>query len=332
MQASIEKIYGLLYHKIQYSHLGKRNEKEKTMNKFYEKLQMAIDNTLVFRNEPMSKHTTFRVGGIADCLVQVDSVETLQRVYLLCKEYEVPYYIIGNGSNLLVGDKGVRGVVIEICSKMNNVVCDGTWITAESGALLSRVAKVALEQELAGLEFAAGIPGTLGGAVVMNAGAYGGEIKDVVKQVTVLNVDGEIEELEVDQLELGYRRSNLQSKQQIVLKVKMELSQGKKEDIKRVMDDLKVQRVTKQPLEYPSGGSTFKRPEGYFAAKLIDDTGLRGYQVGGAQVSKKHCGFVVNKGNATAADITGLMDEIIEKVQKEHDVTLEPEIKKIGEF
>lgn len=302
------------------------------MQRFYEELKVLIDEKLINRDEKLSKHTTFRVGGPADFLVQVDSVESLQKVYLLCKEHKIPYYIIGNGSNLLVGDLGFRGVIIEICNKMNKVSCERDVITAEAGALLSKVARVALDHELTGLEFAAGIPGTLGGATVMNAGAYGGEMKDVIVSVTVLNEAGNMEEIPVESLALGYRTSNIERNHMIVLEVKLQLAEGNKESIQGRMDELKVQRVTKQPLEYPSGGSTFKRPEGYFAAKLIDDTGLRGFQVGGAQVSEKHCGFVINKGDATAQDIIDLMSEVSQRVEAKYSVTLEPEIKRIGEF
>lgn len=302
------------------------------MKNFYEKLKELIDEKLILKDEPMNKHTTFRVGGVADYLVQIDSIETLQQVCSICKTYEIPYYVIGNGSNLLVGDQGFRGVIIELCGKMNAVECDGNLITAQAGALLSKVARVALENALSGFEFAAGIPGTLGGAVVMNAGAYGGEMKDVIERVRVLNCEGEIEEFDGEQLELGYRTSNIERNQFIVLEVKLRLTAGVKEHIVERMEELKVQRVTKQPLEYPSGGSTFKRPEGYFAAKLIDDSGLRGFQVGGAQVSEKHCGFVINTGSATAADIVMLMHEVTKKVQAEYSVVLEPEIKRIGEF
>lgn len=302
------------------------------MQEFYNELYKSIDEKLISRDEPMSRHITFRVGGAAECLIQVDSIEVLRKAVLLCKEYQIPYYIIGNGSNLLVGDQGFKGVIIEICSKMNQVECKGEVIYAQAGALLSKVAKVALEHQLTGLEFAAGIPGTLGGAVVMNAGAYGGEMVDVIQGVTILTSQGLVEERSVEQLELGYRKSNIEENGWIVLAVQLALQAGDAEAIQARMDELKVQRVTKQPLEYPSGGSTFKRPEGYFAAKLIDDTALRGVQVGGAQVSEKHCGFVVNKGGATARDIVELMDMVIEKVQKEQQVTLEPEIKRIGEF
>lgn len=302
------------------------------MKEFKEELQLLIDEKLVMIDENMSRHTTFRVGGAADCLVQADGVEAIQSVCSLCKQHDIPYYVIGNGSNLLVGDKGFRGVIIEICNKMNEVRCEGNMVIAQAGALLSKVAKVALEHELAGFEFAAGIPGTLGGAVVMNAGAYGGEMKDVMQSITVLNQQGEIEEIAAEQLELGYRTSNIEKNQHIVLEVKLELVQGDRVSIQKQMDELKVQRVTKQPLEYPSGGSTFKRPEGYFAAKLIDDAGLCGFQVGGAQVSEKHCGFVINKESATASDIVELMRQVAKRVEEQYRVTLEPEIKRIGEF
>ncbi|MFI3171540.1 MAG: UDP-N-acetylmuramate dehydrogenase [Eubacteriales bacterium] len=302
------------------------------MYSFQEELFTKVDDKNINVNEPMSKHTTFRIGGIADYYIRINSNEMLQNVIGLCKTYSVPFYIVGNGSNLLVGDGGFRGVIIEIASAMNEITCDGDIIYAQAGALLSRVARVALDQELGGFEFAAGIPGTIGGAVVMNAGAYGGEIKDVIVSATVLDTEGIIREWTQEELKLGYRRSAISSEGGIVVGVKIQLAKETKETIQRKMDELKEQRVTKQPLEYPSAGSTFKRPEGYFAAKLIDDTKLRGLQVGGAQVSEKHCGFVVNKGNATAADVCFLMSQVQEKVYKEHGVKLEPEIKKIGEF
>lgn len=299
---------------------------------FYNELIQIIDKERVLVDEPMKKHTTFRVGGAADYFVMPKSTEEVKRVVALCKKENLPYYILGNGSNLLVGDKGYRGVIIQIYKEMNKITVDGDKIYAQAGALLSKVGSMALEAGLTGFEFAAGIPGAVGGAVVMNAGAYGGEMKDVLASATVLTQDGEVLKLSNEELELGYRTSVVAKKNYIVLEAEYQLQAGDKAAIRARMDELKVQRVTKQPLEYASAGSTFKRPEGYFAGKLIQDAGLRGFQVGGAQVSEKHCGFVINKGDATAADIVELMKQVSEKVFQEFGVTLEPEVKRLGEF
>ena len=223
-------------------------------------------------------------------------------------------------------------MIIQIFKQMNQVDVEGETIHAQAGALLSAVASKALDERLTGFEFAAGIPGTLGGACVMNAGAYGGEMKDVLKEVTVLTKEGEVLTLQKEQLELGYRTSVIAKKGYIVLEAVLGLSFGKKEEIKALMDELKEKRVSKQPLEYPSAGSTFKRPEGYFAGKLIQDAGLRGFRVGGAQVSEKHCGFVINRENATAADVNELMRQVSENVEEKFGVRLEPEVKRLGEF
>ena len=298
----------------------------------YHQLIQIIDKDRVLVDEPMRKHTTFRVGGNADYFVMPRTTQEIQQVVALCKNENLPYYILGNGSNLLVGDKGYRGVIIQIYKEMNKITVEGECIRAQAGALLSKVGSVALEAELAGFEFAAGIPGAVGGAVVMNAGAYGGEMKDILASATVLTEDGTILTLKNEELELGYRTSIIAKKNYIVLEAKYQLQRGDKIEIREKMDELKKQRVTKQPLEYPSAGSTFKRPEGYFAGKLIQDAGLRGFQVGGAQVSEKHCGFVINKGDATAADIVELMTQVSEKVYREFGVTLEPEVKRLGEF
>ena len=244
----------------------------------------------------------------------------------------MPYYIVGNGSNLLVSDKGYEGVIIQIFKAMNQITVDGEMITAQAGALLSAVASRALDAELTGFEFAAGIPGTLGGACVMNAGAYGGEMKDVLENVTVLTEDGEFVTLAKEKLELGYRTSVIAKKGYIVVEAEIRLKKGNPAEIKAYMDELREKRVSKQPLEYPSAGSTFKRPEGYFAGKLIQDADLRGFQVGGAQVSEKHCGFVINKDNATASDVVELMRQVSQKVEEKFGVTLEPEVKRLGEF
>lgn len=299
---------------------------------FYNELIQIIDKERVLLDEPMKKHTTFRVGGDADYFVMPRTTVEVKGVVALCQKENLPYYILGNGSNLLVGDKGYRGVIIQIYKEMNEITVEGDRIRVQAGALLSKVGSVALEAGLTGFEFAAGIPGAVGGAVVMNAGAYGGEMKDILASATVLTQDGEVLKLSNEELELGYRTSVVAKNNYVVLEAEYQLQVGDKAAIRARMDELKVQRVTKQPLEYPSAGSTFKRPEGYFAGKLIQDAGLRGFQVGGAQVSEKHCGFVVNKDNATAADIVELMNQVSEKVFQEFGVTLEPEVKRLGEF
>ena len=280
----------------------------------------------------MASHTTFRIGGPADYFVLPETVEELANVLKLCKEEQVPYFILGNGSNLLVGDKGFRGVVIQLYKNFDGLQIEGTTVTAKAGAMLIRVAKESGRAGLTGLEFASGIPGTIGGAMVMNAGAYGGEMKDVVTAVTVLTKDGEIKTLTGEEMNFRYRGSVVEDEAYIVLEAVMELQEGNLEEIQARIDELSVQRRTKQPIEFPSAGSTFKRPEGYFAGKLIQDADLRGYQVGGAQVSEKHCGFVINAGGATAADVMQLMQDVSDKVQAQFGVALEPEVKRIGEF
>ena len=299
--------------------------------KFIETLQQIVGEENIRKNEPMSAHTTFRVGGPADIMVWPKG-EALAEVIRICKEQEVPYYIVGNGSNLLVGDGGIRGLVIAIGKGQDDISVDGEYVVAGAGALLSKTANVAAEHGLGGMEFAAGIPGTIGGAVVMNAGAYGGEMKDIIERVTVVDKSGNEKELTLEELELGYRTSCIPKNGYVVEKAVLRLAAADKAAIKARMDELKEMRVSKQPLEYPSAGSTFKRPEGYFAGKLIMDAGLRGYQVGGAQVSEKHCGFVINRGGATAADICKLMADVNAEVEKQFGVTLKPEVKRIGEF
>ena len=297
-----------------------------------EKLQKLLGEAKVLVNEPMASHTTFRIGGPADYFVMPQTAKELAEVLKLCKEETMPYFILGNGSNLLVGDKGFRGVVIQLYKNFDGIQIDGTTVTAKAGAMLIRVAKEAAKAGLTGLEFASGIPGTIGGAMVMNAGAYGGEMKDVVTAVTVLTKDGEIKTLTGEEMNFRYRGSVVEDEGYIVLESVMELKNGNPEEIQLRIEELSIQRKTKQPIEYPSAGSTFKRPEGYFAGKLIQDSGLRGYQVGGAQVSEKHCGFVINAGGATAADVMQLMQDVSDKVNAQFGVTLEPEVKRIGEF
>ena len=298
---------------------------------FFTELKNVTGDSGIFFKEPMKKHTTFRVGGPADVLVCPDET-ALAAVLGLCRQYDVPYTLIGNGSNLLVGDKGIRGVVIEMTEPMAAIEVNGTKITAQAGAMLSKIANTAAANGLGGMEFAAGIPGSVGGAVVMNAGAYGGEIKDIIEKAYVLDENGKQLELSKEELDLSYRHSCIPEKKYIVTKVVLELQPQDEAVIRSKMKELSEKRAEKQPLQYPSAGSTFKRPEGYFAGKLIMDAGLRGYQVGGAQVSEKHCGFVINKGEATAADICRLMQDVSDKVQAQFGVVLEPEVKMIGEF
>lgn len=296
------------------------------------KLQDIVGSDNIVSDEPMRKHTTFRIGGNADIFVRPESKEQIAEILRLCRKQDVPYFILGNGSNLLVGDRGFRGVVINIMDNMNDIKVDGGIIKAQAGAMLIKVSRAARDNSLTGLEFASGIPGTIGGAIYMNAGAYGGEMKDVVTQVTAMDAEGEIYTFGTDELEFSYRHSVIQQRNLIVLDVTMKLAAGDQKIIDDRMSELAVARRTKQPLEYPSAGSTFKRPEGYFAGKLIMDAGLRGYRVGDAQVSEKHCGFVVNRGNATADDVIKLIDDVKARVSEEYDVVLEPEVRMIGEF
>ncbi|MDY5986227.1 UDP-N-acetylmuramate dehydrogenase [Sporofaciens sp. SGI.106] len=298
----------------------------------YEKLAAVLGQEKVLAEEPMKKHTTFRVGGPADLFVMPSSEEEVKAAAAICDEEKVPYYIVGNGSNLLVSDKGYRGVIIQLYKEMSRIRVEDNVIYAQAGASLAKIANTALESSLTGFEFAAGIPGTIGGACVMNAGAYGGEMKDVLLEVRVMTSDGEVIVLPKEKLELGYRTSVIAKEGYIVLEAAIELRPGEQETIRTYMEELREKRTSKQPLEYPSAGSTFKRPEGYFAGKLIQDAGLRGFQVGGAQVSEKHCGFVINAHEATAADIVSLMDQVSGRVREQFGVVLEPEVKKLGEF
>ena len=297
----------------------------------YNELCSIIGENNVLRDEPMSSHTTFRIGGPADYFVMPSSAGEIRRITELCTDQKIPYYVIGNGSNLLVGDKGYRGVIIQVFKNMRDIQVEGETVRAQAGALLSKVA-AAYEAELEGFEFASGIPGTLGGAVRMNAGAYGGEIKHVLKSAEVLTPEGEVLTLSAEEMKLGYRTSIVSKMDYVVLGAELSLKKGKKEEIRAKMDELKEKRVSKQPLEYGSAGSTFKRPEGYFAGKLIEDAGLRGFRVGNAQVSEKHCGFVINLGGATAREVSELMESVVRKVEAASGVRLEPEVKRIGEF
>ena len=282
--------------------------------------------------EPMSNHTTFRSGGPAEAYVCPGNEDELGKVICMCREHDIPWNVLGNGSNLLVSDRGIKGVGIAMEGNWCYAGAEGSVIRAGAGELLGRVARVALDHCLTGMEFAAGIPGSVGGALVMNAGAYGSEIKNILKSARVMTNEGEVLELSVDELELGYRTSCIPKKNYIVLEAVFELNKGSKEAISSQMRELAGKRREKQPLEYPSAGSTFKRPEGYFAAKLIEDAGLKGFSVGGAMVSEKHSGFVINYNDATASDVMELCRQVREKVKALSGVELEMEVKRLGEF
>lgn len=304
---------------------------------FYAELLNIVGKDNVLREEPLCLHTTLKIGGSADFLVKPVSEEELSALLRCCKKYAVPHFILGNGSNLLVSDSGYRGVVIKLW-KTGDAVCvrEGTAgrtvVRIAAGTMLSRAAMAVANMGLQGFAFAAGIPGTLGGAVVMNAGAYGGEIKDCIISARVMDSDGNVSELTKEELKLGYRTSVIQGTDLIVLDAEFSFEPGNKEAILSEIEELNRRRREKQPLEYPSAGSTFKRPEGYFAGKLIMDAGLAGYRVGDAMVSEKHCGFVINSGNATATDFYRLMQEVSAKVKEEFGVTLEPEVCLLGDF
>ena len=281
--------------------------------------------------EPMTKHTSFHIGGPAELMAQPQSEAELQSLLLKAAEAAVPVTLVGNGSNLLVRDKGIRGLVIKLGSMLRDIKVSGNVLTFGSGVSLAQASKKAAELGLSGMEFAVGIPGSIGGAVYMNAGAYDGEMSKVVKSVRVMNAAGEVSELSADELDFGYRHSALQGSGKIVTSVTVELAAGDKQAIAEKMADFSNRRITKQPLELPSAGSMFKRPPGYFAGTLIDQTGLKGYTVGGAQVSTKHAGFVVNIGGATAADVLQLISDVQAKVFAAHGVNLDHEVLVLGE-
>ena len=306
-------------------------------NRIYDLISNVVGNKNVIIDEPMCNHTTFKVGGNADIFVTPHTIDSIKHIIDICKNEKIDYYIIGKGSNLLVGDKGYRGVIICIYNTLDNVkVVDDnesmSRVIAGAGIALSKLANVIADYSLEGFEFASGIPGTLGGAVTMNAGAYGGEIKDCIVSATVMDHDGNVTNIDKENLDLSYRHSIIMAEQYIVLEAKFIFKKGNKNDIHNKMLDLNQRRKEKQPLEYPSAGSTFKRPEGYFAGKLIMDSGLAGYTVGGACVSTKHCGFVINKDNAKAKDIRELMENVDSIVYEKYGVHLEPEVRMIGEF
>lgn len=298
----------------------------------YDYIKTIIPRERILFHEPMSKYTTFRVGGEAECILVVQNEDELARLIPYLNRIEQEYFILGNGSNLLVGDKGYRGMVVKFGEEMEQIQVEGTRVTVKAGAFLSKVAMTAKQHSLTGLEFAAGIPGSIGGGIVMNAGAYEGEMKQVVESVRVMDRDGQILTLDNDTMEFGYRTSIIKNRPFIVVEVVLQLAEGDQEKIAAKMEELAVLRRSKQPLEYASAGSTFKRPEGYYAGKLIMDAGMRGYRIGGAQVSDKHCGFIVNTGKATAADIKEVIEEVQERVKERFHVMLEPEIVFLGDF
>ena len=281
-------------------------------------------------NAKMSEHIYFKVGGEVDILLNPSNVKQIKRTLQICNKNKIPFYVIGNGSNLLVKDGGIKGVVIKLCN-LKSIIRNGNEIKAESGALLRDVSAKAVQNSLTGFEFACGIPGSVGGAVFMNAGAYGGEINNVIKEAEVIDKDGNIMTLSKEELELGYRTSSVMKNGYIVLSAVFSLKSGEESKVKERVNELTMKREEKQPLEYPSAGSTFKRPEGYFAGKLIEDAGLKGFSIGGAAVSEKHSGFVINKGGATAKDILDLIAHIQSEVKKQFGVDLHPEVRIIGE-
>lgn len=296
-----------------------------------QKIFAGCTQKLMLVSEPMSKHTSFRIGGPADLIALPQNEEELRLLLYRAMKANVPVTLIGNGTNLLVRDKGIRGLVIKLGNMFNGIHVNGTEITFGSGLSLARASHTAADLSLSGLEFAVGIPGSIGGAVYMNAGAYGGEMAGVVKSVRVMDREGRITELEAGDLHFAYRFTSLQNTCYIVTSVTVSLKQGDKSAINAKMAELSEKRIAKQPLEMPSAGSMFKRPKGYYAGTLIEQTGLKGYTVGGAQVSLKHAGFVVNKGGATASDVLKLVKDVQDKVFAAHGVYLEPEVLVVGE-
>ncbi|MDE5698835.1 MAG: UDP-N-acetylmuramate dehydrogenase [Lachnospiraceae bacterium] len=311
---------------------------DKVKRQLYQRLSGVLQPEQILVNEKMSAHTTFRVGGEADIFVEIKSSAELAEVLAVLRSEGLSepgrdYILLGNGSNVLVSDSGIRGVVLHLSKEYGNIALDSTdhtVLVCEAGASLAAIAHRAYEYGLTGFEFAAGIPGSLGGAIVMNAGAYDGEMRHVVRRVRLMTPDAAVVEKSADEMHFSYRHSILKEEPLIVLDVAIALAPGDRQEIRAKMEDLASRRRDKQPLEYPSAGSTFKRPAGYFAAKLIEDAGLRGFSVGGAQVSEKHCGFVVNRDNATAADICTLIREVQKRVERSSQVTIEPEVILLG--
>ena len=296
------------------------------------KFEELIDRENVLTNESMKNHTTFKIGGPADIFLMPKTEEQIANVLKIAKENNYPVFILGNGSNLLVGDKGIRGAVLCLYKNLNRLEVSGDEIYAGAGVLLSAVSAMAANSGLSGFEFASGIPGTIGGAVYMNAGAYGPEMKDVIVSVRCMDGDGNIMELKNEECEFGYRRSCFTNGDMVILGCTIKLQHGNIDEIRATISDLTKRRVTKQPVEKPSAGSTFKRPEGYFAGTLIEEAGLKGKKCGGAEVSEKHAGFIINSGNATAKDVLDLIEFVKKTVFEKNGVMLEPEVKLVGEF
>ncbi|MEA4849679.1 MAG: UDP-N-acetylmuramate dehydrogenase [Clostridiaceae bacterium] len=286
----------------------------------------------ILYNEPMNNHTSFKLGGPVDIFIEPDDTEELAGAVKGLREKGIPYYIIGNGSNLLVSDKGLRGAVVKIGDKFGSVSINNNKVIAESGILLSALSKMAAKECLTGMEFASGIPGALGGAVTMNAGAYGGEMKDIIEWVEVLDKELVLKRLQNAEMKFGYRKSVIEPEKYIAIRCCIKLKKGNRDEISSRMAELTEKRKTKQPLHLPSAGSTFKRPEGHFAGRLIEDAGLKGFSIGGAQVSPLHCGFVVNNGNASAQEVYALIRHVQKTVFEKFNIMLEPEVKILGEF
>lgn len=304
----------------------------KNKTEFLTEAKKILTKGKIFENAPMKDYTTFRIGGPADFLILPSSMEEIRDILKLFAHYEIPYTILGNGSNVLVRDKGVRGAILKFDEPFSKIeLIDKIRIKAGAGASLKDVSEFAANNGLTGLEFAIGIPGSIGGAIFMNAGAYGGEMKNITVKVSSVSPDGDFCEFMQNELDLSYRHSIFQTNNHAIAEVELRLSEGDGETIRIKMQDLTKRREEKQPLEMPSAGSTFKRPTGYFAGTLIDETGLKGLRVGGAQVSEKHAGFVVNTGNATADDVMGLIEEVKRRVFEAHGVKLYPEVRIIGE-
>lgn len=302
-------------------------EKDSLLKEFIK----SISQESIRLDEPMKNHTSFKIGGPADVFISPRTIEEVRSAVGICRKNKIPFYIMGNGSNLLVKDKGFRGVIIQIYKNLSEVKIEENEVWAESGILLSALSKKIMAKSLTGFEFASGIPGTLGGAIYMNAGAYGGEIKQVFVSADIMDEEGKILTLSNEEMNLGYRSSILQKKEYIVLNAKLKFQKGNIEEIQERINYLTEQRTTKQPLNIPSAGSTFKRPEGYYAGKLIMDAGLRGYSIGGAQVSEKHCGFIINKENATAEDVLNLIKHIQNTIKEKFGVSMDTEVRVIGE-
>jgi len=297
----------------------------------YIEIEKIIDGSKVKYNEPMSRHTTLKVGGNADVLVIPENVEDVVNVLKFAKQNDIQVTVIGNGSKLLVLDKGIRGIVIKLASKFANVSVKGEYITVNAGMSLPRLAIIAKDNSLSGLEFAAGIPGNVGGAVYMNAGAYGSEMSNIIEEVTYIDDSLNVRTASNEECNFGYRKSLFRNNRSVILSTKLKLKSANKQDIEDLMRTNNEARKTKQPLEYPNAGSTFKRPEGYFVGKLIDDLGLKGYKIGDAEVSTKHAGFIVNKGNATANDVLELIKHITNEVKEKFDKEIKLEILIVGE-